>query len=69
MEDEGVRARKNLMFSYFYPAGILVEYLRGAVSVLFAQLSLVFLKDNFFFPNLLTDVIEVLCTNLSFILK
>ena len=48
MENEGVRARKNLMFSCFYPTGILVRYLRGAVSVLFAQSSLLFLKDNYF---------------------
>ena len=49
MKDEGVRARKHLMFSCFYPAGILVELLRGVVLVLFAQLSLLFLKDNLFF--------------------
>ena len=68
MEDKGVRARKNLMFSCFYPSRIPVEYLIGAVSVLFAQLSFLFLKDNFF-SNVLTDAIEVLCTYLSFILK
>ena len=49
MKDKRVRARKNLMFSCFYATEILVGYLRGAVSVLFAQLSLLFLKDNFFF--------------------
>ena len=69
MEDKGVRARKNLIFSCFYLTGILVEYLRGAVSVLFTQLSLLFLKDNFFFSNILTDAIKVLYTYLSFILK
>ena len=69
MEDKGVRARKNLMFYCFYPTRILVGYLRGAGSVLFAQLSLLFLKDNYFFSNVLTDAIEVICTCLSFIFK
>ena len=49
MKDEGVMVRKHLMFSCFYPAGILVGLLRRAVSILLAQLSLLFLKDNFFF--------------------
>ena len=68
MEDERVRARKNLIFSYFYPTRILVGYLRGIVSKLFIQLSFLFLKNNFFF-KILINAINVLRSYLFFILK